>query len=362
LFWKVGGAAAAIAIVLGLIAFYGVSKSPFLSGRAQSTFETSNMRVDLWKGALEQWKLQPIVGTGSGTFMYYSRLFRTDRVQKDPIYTHNDYLNLLAEYGILSAAGLALFLGFHLRHGLQNFARLGPKRVSVSQRVLSNALALNVGALAAVSSYLVHSIFDFNLHIPANLLLMAFVFGILANDGVVRDREPSPPGLGDNLWRGLLPVLGVLLIVQCVRLLPGEYFSERARMAVRDRQPGLGIRYARAGLERDPLNPDLHYRLGVAREQFGDAMDDMGAIASFRSDAILALEQARAIAPREEIYLMELGSVLDAAGRFEEAEWIYYEALQLDPKSISLRRYYERHLELWRGPVAPKEEIGEKTS
>ncbi len=362
LFWKIGGAGALAAIVFSLLTIHFMGKSPFLSNRAQNTFETTNMRVDLWQGALQQWKLQPIFGTGSGTFLYYGRLFRTDRVQQDPIYTHNDYLNLLAEYGLVGGLGIVLFLGVHLWKGAGSFARLGPKRVAVSQRVWSNALALNIGAIAAVASYLAHSALDFNLHIPGNLLLFAFVFGILANEGGARDTEPSTPALHDTLGRLALPLLGAVLLVQCVRLLPGEYFSERARMAVRDQQPGLGIRYARAGLRYDPQNPDLYHRLGAARVQFGHAMGDPAAAASFRNEAIQAFGQARALAPQEEIYALELASALDAAGRFEEAEGVFYETLQMDPKSISIRRYYEHHLELWRGPIATEEEAGERSS
>ena len=54
-----------------------------------------------------------------------------------------------------------------------------------------SAFALNLGALGALAAYLVHSFVDFNLHIPANVLLMAFVFGILTNAGVARESEDS---------------------------------------------------------------------------------------------------------------------------------------------------------------------------
>ena len=154
--------------------------------------------------------------------------------------------------------------------GCRNFARLGPKRVAVSQRVLSNALALNVGAVAAIASYLAHSVVDFNLHIPANVLLMAFVFGIVANDGVLRETESSALTASKNLWRIALPVLGLVLMCKaCV--------SCRANIIPRGRawqcamgSRGFGIRYASRGLKYDPQNPDLHYRLANARTQFGD--------------------------------------------------------------------------------------------
>jgi hypothetical protein len=277
-------------------------------------------------------------------------------VQLDPVYVHNDYLHLLAEYGIVGAVGMALFLAVHLWRGGHSFRRLGPKRVAVSPRLLSNALALNIGALASVGSYLMHSVVDFNLHIPANVLLMAFVFGLLANDGVLRESAPTAVERGSVWWRLALPAFGLVLLIQSARLLPSEYFAERARAGVRDEQPLAAIQFAREGLKWDAQNPDLHFYLGLARQAQGDRMRDPRAKASFHTEAIKAFEEARALVPQEKLYSLELATSLDAAGRFEEAEWAFYDLLQWDPKSVSLQKYYEGHLQLWRGsprPTAP---------
>lgn len=360
-FWAIGAVGSVTALFVGLAAVYYVGKSDFLKDRAQNTFETSNMRIDLWKAALQQWQLQPIIGTGSATYLYYGRLFRTEQMQRDPVYVHNDYLQLLAEYGLLGFAGMVGFLLLHLRHGWRNFARLGPKRVATSQLLPSNALALNIGALAAVTSYLVHSIFDFNLHIPANVLLLAFVFALLANDGVVREREASPSLAGWRYWRLAPVLLGGILLVQGARLLPGEYYSERARVAVRDGQAGQALLAARQGQRYDGSNPDLHYYLGKARLLFG-AVAEEAAAASFRRAAIVELETARRLAPKEHVYGLELASVLDGEGRFEEAENIFQDLLRNDPRSASLRSYYEAHLKRWHegpDPAGPGVDSGQ---
>ncbi|MEP6808698.1 MAG: O-antigen ligase family protein [Chthoniobacterales bacterium] len=343
--WKIGLPAVVLALLVGVAVVFYVGKNDFLKQRAQTTFDTSNMRVELWKAALQQWQLQPVVGTGSATYLYYGRLFRDKQVQLDPIYTHGDYLQLLAEYGLVGAIGMAIFIGVHLRNGLRNFARLGPRRVTASQLLPSNALALNVGAIAAVSSYLVHSIFDFNLHIPANVLLMALVFGILANEGVMREKLAGNP-LAQKVWRLAAAALSLVLLGLSLRLLPGEYFSERARMAVRDHQPGLALLFARKGLDYDPANPDLYHHLASAQMQFGDGAGAPEAAASFQRAAIAALEHARAIAPRELIYGLELAGALDSAGRFDEAEKVFQDLIRLDPKSDSLARYHQGHLKL----------------
>lgn len=362
LFAKALGIGLVVAILLGVSVTFAVKSSHFLSHRAQNTFDVNNMRLDLWKGALRQWALSPVVGTGSATYLYYGRLFRTDRVQEDPIYTHNDYLQLLAEYGLVGAAGMLLFLGVHLTCGLRNFARLGPRRVALSQLLPSNALALNIGALAAVGSYLAHSVVDFNLHIPGNVLLMAFVFGLVANDGVVREREVAAETPNKWLWRIILPALGGMLLVECIRLFPGEYFSERARVAVRDQHAARGMMYALRGLKHDPENPDLYYHLGRAQMILGEQMDVPLAADSFYREGIAALQRAREIAPRDEIYGLELAAALDTAQRFDDAEIIFQETMELDPRSLSLRRYYNYHLKQWENEGAPQKAVAKQES
>src|SRR5262249_17786238 len=230
IFWIatiVGGIAALMMAVTSLVVF---QQSSYLGDRASRMIEPSNVRIDLWHAAIEQWKLRPFIGTGSGTYLYYGRQFRTDRVQRDPEVVHNDYLQLLAEYGLIGAFFFSVFLFVHLNRGWRDFGWLGPRRISVSSRLLSNSLALNVGAIAAASAYIVHSFVDFNLHIPANVVLLAFVFGILVNAGVQRPREATAPIRLSGGWHWALPVIGVIVLIQCMRLWPSEYFAERARM------------------------------------------------------------------------------------------------------------------------------------
>lgn len=361
LFWRIGGVSAFAAIVVSITVVFLVHKSDYLSGRAQNVFETTNMRIDLWKAAAQQWKLQPLFGTGSGTYLYYGRQFRTERVQVDPVYVHNDYLQLLAEYGLAGAAFFAFFLGTHLRRGWKNFQRLGPRRVAVAHRLLSNGMALQVGAIGALSAYVVHSFFDFNLHIPANVLLLAFVFGVLANAGTQSETNPVAPTTSQVVWRLVLPLIGLIALVQCVRLLPAEYFTERARTALRDEHPASAILFALGGLASERNNPSLYQYLGSARSQQGDSTQDPGARASFYGAAISAFEKARALAPQDKTFVLMLAFTYDAAGRFAEGEWMFYEAMRLDPRSTYLKEVYKFHLARWRAGEAFAESEAESS-
>jgi O-antigen ligase len=362
LFWKIGGSIVLAAAAILIAVVFLVHKSDYLSGRAQNVFETTNMRVDLWRGALQQWKLEPVFGTGSGTYLYYGRQFRTDRVQADPVRVHNDYLQLLAEYGAAGALIFLIFFGLHLRRGWKTFRRLGPMRAAVAPQLSSNALALNLGALAAIGAYVIHSVVDFNLHIPANVLLLAFVFGIIANPGIRREGATETATKSMLPWRLILPALSVLLLIGCARLLPGEYFAERARMAYRDSRPAETIFYALRALDYEKQNPYVYDFLGRGRSSQGSGIRDPRMRSSFERAALEAFWKAREIAPRDEIFAIDLGLAYDALERFTEAEWMYQEALILDPKSKSTQDYYRAHIQRWRSSGGVQPPSNEKKS
>ncbi|MGI8956481.1 MAG: O-antigen ligase family protein [Chthoniobacterales bacterium] len=364
LFWRTALGGGILALLLVGALFFGFQKSDYLSGRAQNVIDTQNVRIDLWKAAIEQWELRPIFGTGSGTYLYYGRHFRSERVQLDPVEVHNDYLHLLAEYGILGAAGFLFFLGAHLWRGWEGFQKLGPRRLALSGLPLSNNLALNIGAFGAIAAYIVHSVFDFNLHIPANLCLLAFVFGIFANPGRERGKDPAetPPKLD---WTRLaLPVLGLVLLAGSLRYARAEYFAERARVALRDGRHLSAMRWAQQAVALDDQNPETLFYLGESRVRRAEALSNPLAGVSFYESALNPLQRALALAPHDETFLIALGRVYDALGRFPEAEWMFGQARLWDPRSKVTQDSYKAHLALWSrtdaGAKLPRNELPEK--
>lgn len=344
-FGKIGVAALACAIVAVAIVWFGFRQSDFLSARARATYDVQNVRLELWRAALQQWQLNPIFGTGSGTYLYYGREFRSEGVQVDPVHTHNDYIQLLAEYGIGGAVVALAMIVAHLRRAIRTFARTVLKPGAARPTALSDRLALNIATLSAIAAYVVHSCVDFNLHIPANALLLGFVFGIAGT----RRSEVSTAAVPGVLWQRVATGLAAtVILVQSIRLLPGEYFAERARVAVRDYRPADAIYLALRGLSYERANPYLHDYLGRGRLFAGDEASTPAARASFYAAAADAFHHASALAPLDETFFIHLASAYDRLQRFAEAEWIFGQAFALDPKSRLLRGYYEEHLAQWR--------------
>jgi O-antigen ligase len=128
-------------------------------------------RVVMWTGTMRMIRDAPWFGTGIGSWQWvYQQYKRPDVIVSEPDYTHNDFLNLAADYGLVGAGMmLAIFIGF-FRHAWC-IARRGQN---------SDQRAFAIGAMTSVISILVHSWFDFNLHIPANSLLLAAIMGFTA--------------------------------------------------------------------------------------------------------------------------------------------------------------------------------------
>jgi O-antigen ligase len=132
------------------------------------------MRRDTWRIFIDH----PIIGTGLGTLQMIYPPYDSVYDGKIVNHAHNDYLEGLAETGLIGGLCCLWFLGVLLRNALKGMVALGGSFGSV----------LNLSGLVACCGILVHSLVDFNLHIPANALL----FFISAHMAAVRLETTDP--------------------------------------------------------------------------------------------------------------------------------------------------------------------------
>lgn len=113
-----------------------------------------------WEGTLNIIQDHLVWGTGPGTFstVYpaYQKPGRSDLAR----YAHNDYLHFISDTGIFFIPVMIWLLYLFFKSGFKKLqTRSRQKR------------GLTLGAMGGVFAILVHSASDFNLHIPANILL-----------------------------------------------------------------------------------------------------------------------------------------------------------------------------------------------
>jgi O-antigen ligase len=164
-----------------LVSWLGVKQVIDRFASLQSLEVTSgkraSMRHDTWRIFLDH----PWTGTGLGTLRTVFPAYESNYDGKVVNHTHNDYLEGLAETGIAGGVCAVAFLGVLFF-------------ISVRQLLLRDrpfAAALHLSGLVGCSGFLVHSLVDFNLRIPANALLFLLI-AHLATGQVI----PSPPADG----------------------------------------------------------------------------------------------------------------------------------------------------------------------
>jgi O-antigen ligase len=137
----------------------------------------ASMRGDTWRIFLDH----PWTGTGLGTLQIVYPHYETLYDGKVVNHTHNDYLEALAETGLLGGLCCAWFLGVLF---LESQRRLRESSHSF-------AVTLHLSGLVGCTGFLVHSFVDFNLHIPANALLF-FLMANLATSEIVPANRRAP--------------------------------------------------------------------------------------------------------------------------------------------------------------------------
>lgn len=327
-----------------------VSKDAMLESRSDSTLTIDHTRMRMWQAAGKQFRLNPAMGTGSGTYLYYGRQFRHPSMQSDAVHVHNDFLEMLAEYGLLGMIAAVIFFETHLRRGwnaLSDHIRKDTK----FQDVTSNSLALTVGAMSAAVACLTHSLMDYNLHMPANLFTAAFVFALLGIPAQARaTTNPEDEAGAPAFLRLALPLLGIAMFLRITPSAPGEYFAERARAILTDGRrlgsPELNHQledFARRGLRFSPGNAVLHYALAEALEELAALSDDAAFAKALREKSLDSYRSALENAPADVRYVRALIYALDTLEHYADAEPLCQRALALDPAGSLTHIMVGRH-------------------
>jgi len=151
-----------------------------------SDFATSR-RVAIWKYTILMIKDYPLLGTGVGSFKYNSLRYQAkffDQGDNRALYpygvadkTHNEYLQLWAELGII---GLGIFLWLiisYFNYGLKILRRIKDEYKR----------GIVIGLMGSIVAFLVDAIFWFPMHQPANIVLFWLILGLTFSE--LRDNE-----------------------------------------------------------------------------------------------------------------------------------------------------------------------------
>lgn len=160
-----GGAGIAMLLVIfGVVLLIGGNDSLLRGiGVVQADADVTTGRLHFWSIALKIFLQHPIIGAGLEAFGTAFTAHDTWTGQFRVEQAHNEYLQMLADGGLIGLGCLMVFVILLLKKSMSAIASSGEKA------------DIAIGALAGCVGVLVHSFFDFPLRTPSN----AFFFLIL---------------------------------------------------------------------------------------------------------------------------------------------------------------------------------------
>jgi O-antigen ligase/tetratricopeptide (TPR) repeat protein len=203
-----------------------------LSFKAEIASRYFGGRLPIWQGTLSIIRDYPIFGTGLGTFNYiFPKYQPLAIINKHYTYAHSDILELLSEAGIV---GFALFMVCGLWSVVYLFKHF-------YRRHDPWVVGMSLCGFGSLASIFIHSFTDFNLHIPANAVLLAVILALFVS--ILKTENHSPVvAHGRGIINYPVAVLAVSLLVIYT------------------------IAVVRPALRLDPTNAEYHYQLGKATQ------------------------------------------------------------------------------------------------
>ncbi len=291
-----------------------------LEGRSQMSRATWQMFLD-----------HPWFGTGPGSWRWFHPQYRIESLATvSPHYAHNDLFQFAAEYGAVGVALLAALLGCFFRQAL----------ILTRRQHANDERAIALGSALAVCALLAHSLVDFNMHIPANVLLIVTLAGLTASlsddEGRFRRRRLPPAG------KAALAV--VLLLVSAAIAWNGFHLCSAQRHVL----AGRGAQAARE------WNEAVHcYRKAIAdAPHFAEAYARIGETYLLQHDpssatnALAAYRRALELNPRDATVVMCIALTYETLGDTNQAFAAFQRVFALDPYNadcwIEFGRFQER--------------------
>jgi len=343
-------------VILGIGALamlMGLGLSSVFSEQLQSrsgigSIQQGDPRLYIWRAALAQYAEHPALGSGARMFYAGCIKYRTaDSVSwmQDALFAHNEWLQALADYGVVGLALVALMMLIHLLNGLRFLRWFVGERFPRKATIASNNLGFTIGSITAIVAMLVHAVFEFHFHVPATALTAAFMLGILTN-----------PGIEDPIHRptriiGVRPLMKLTLILAGAVLLYGtwavgraDYYFEQgmlhkfeedgghSRIALLDKAISIDTNDAKKWLQR-----------GRAHKESADDLADNEAKPLLLL-AVNDLEIAHQLNPADYLISLALADAYDAVNRSDDAEHCIKEALIAAPLFMEPRIVLAIHL------------------
>ena len=363
--WK-GSMGAIIVFLLALLAI------PSLQERALSILhfhgQDAQGRYFMWDAALRLWDQKKILGQGPGGYAAHFHRVQGDFSQQAPFHpywtafhAHNDYLEILAERGLLGflLGGLVVVLLLKRRiqtevatsltsaYSADMFRAGGQPPVGQPSVKAETALAndshegisANATEIVIMVGIGIQSLFNFPLSVVPTACLLALLFNPSWDD-----RRAEPKGEAFKVPSNLRVLLGLGMVLICAFGM--EVFAQNKRLHQAIDQIGVQqYEEALRSLNFEPVVHPFHYLDPRVLGERAEALDALGRT----SEAAQALEESTAAYPEDADAHAILCMLYGKQKKWTESESEGAKALQLSPchekalTNLAMASYLQGH-------------------
>ena len=313
------------------------------TGRKVEAKVSDGGRVAFQQMGFEIFLDSPVVGGGARAFSYRAlEKWDPDTLELwmgDPEFAHNEFIQLLSDYGLV---GFVLVLALLFIHGILGVINL------VSEDDRDSGLSIwQLGAAGGLVAMLCQSYFSFIFHFPACVVLCAFQLAILASQS--KEKPKNRPvfrftelviGIGGLGVAAALAFLGInffkgyLLSKEAVQKLT-------AAESVEDVFTGLETLEKAGDRSWDPKSFEIVARRAMLEANTALQGNDPAVAEKFNLRAKAAFERSLELNPNFSAALAGLPRVEDALGNHAAAEEGHQKAMKLIwAREIKLRPYF----------------------
>lgn len=326
-------------VVLGGSVFLSISGKARqrIQGVSEQGTSDSGNRGPLWAPAWAMWKDHRWTGVGPGHYDVRFPQYRDHTIQTNPGYAHNEYLNTLADYGLIGAGLVGLGV-MALAGGIILSRKYVERGIGDLGDKGSNRTAFFVGGSIGMVGIAIHSAGDFILHIPALGLVTVTLASMLASTV----RFASERWWHTPRWWSRVPVtlvggLGLWFLVPVAwKGFREGWHLNRAALAS-EINPAL-IEQLKAAAAVVPDNPRTVFEIGenLRRLSFsGEARWEEQA-----REATEWLTQAQVVNPHDPMVHVALGLTWHWLNEAAKASREFEKAVDLGPRHVAVANHY----------------------
>ena len=292
----------------------------YVVGRFKTIDKSYEYRGRLAKKSIEMYEDYKVAGVGVGNFKYAYPKYQAVEDKKTFVrFAHNDWAQFLSEAGIIGMVLLLVCISYYLYLSI----RLWRKREDPF------AVCLGMAPIAVLTAIGIHSFSDFNLHIPANFMILVAIMAI-GYAALHLERHSRRDRMNYRYYNLPLKYRGAVVLVLIFGLIGwsgywtikhfmAEAYCNTVPNSTLNRNPHPPAKEIVRAIGWDPSNSAYWYKLGIKLknlgiEEFRDWKNKSADYADYaeqkkqdQKEIIGVLERAVGLNPFEAQYHLRLG-------------------------------------------------------